>query len=67
VLEIFSSYSSRIIMPFVNLRIATGDEIWKAVVNYFVPNFFLVRIHISDQFEIFCMSDINLALGCEQL
>jgi len=54
-------------MPFVNLRIATGDEIWKAVVNYFVPNFFLVRIHISDQFEIFCMSDINLALGCEQL
>jgi len=26
-------------MSFINMRITTGDETWKAVVNYFVHKF----------------------------
>jgi len=29
-------------MPFVNIRITTGDETWKAIMNYFVQTFSLV-------------------------
>jgi len=26
-------------MSFINMRITTGDETWKAIVNYFVHKF----------------------------
>jgi len=26
-------------MSFINMRITTGDETWKTIVNYFVHNF----------------------------
>jgi len=37
---VISSYSSAIIIPFVNMRITAGDKTWKAIVNYFVHKFF---------------------------